>query len=61
MEYKILKDASVEGLSVKMNKLIMLAEDFDESDLQGWRPQGGLVVQEDPNQRIWYAQAMVKD
>ena len=57
MEYKILKDASVEGLSVKMNKLIMLAGD----SVQGWRPQGGLVVQEDPNQRIWYAQAMVKD
>ena len=57
MEYKILKDASVEGLSVKVNKLIMLAGD----SVQGWRPQGGLVVQEDPNQRIWYAQAMVKD
>ena len=63
MEYKILKDASVEGLSVKMNKLIMLAEDFDESDLQGWRPMGGIAVVGNDYEGIPrdYVQAMVKD
>jgi len=61
MEYKILDDATTEGLSVKVNELIMEEEPFGEGELQGWRPMGGLVVVVNPVKSSRFVQAMIKD
>lgn len=45
MEYKILSNYSMGGLSAEVNKLI----------IEGWKPQGGVCVKD--NQ---YIQALVK-
>ena len=61
MEYKILDDATTEGLSVKVNELIMEEEPFGEGELQGWRPMGGLVVVVNPVKSSRFVQAMIRD
>ena len=62
MEYKILDDATTEGLSVKVNELIMLGGGpFGEGELEGWRPMGGLVVVVNPVKSSRFVQAMIRD
>ena len=56
MEYKILDDATTEGLSVKVNELIML-----EYGWARWRPMGGLVVVVNPVKSSRFVQAMIRD
>ena len=65
MEYKILKDASVEGLSKKVNTMLMLMvlDGVREGSGMGlgWRPMGDLVVALNPNKGTRFVQAMVRD
>jgi hypothetical protein len=63
MEYKILEDASVEGLSEKVNTMLMLEKRVSSVAMAnlGWRPMGGLVVVVNPVKSSRFVQAMIKD